>query len=131
MLKELIKEILREEIGSNAVSENKAINQHSITSSVIGKYVIVRSRNEGINAGYVVQADETGVVLKEARRLWYHRPVKKVVCWYEGVAKYGISADSKLSCKVSLKIIVEDYSMVLCSDEAKETIEKAESNEQS
>ena len=27
-----------------------------------GKYVICRTRNEGINAGFVIEADETGVI---------------------------------------------------------------------
>jgi len=129
MLKEMIKEILREELTGNSTTDTP--KSEALQSCMVGKYVVVRSRNEGINAGYVVVADSTGIVLRDARRLWYHKPIKKEVSWYEGVAEYGISEQSKLSCKVNTKVIVEDYSMVLCSDAARETIEKGASHEQS
>ena len=94
----------------------------TIASRMIGKKVIVRSRNEGINAGIVVLADETGVELKSCRRLWYHKPKNKNLAWYEGVAESGISDDSKVSGTVDSKIIIEEYSMTKCNDEAFKTI---------
>ena len=97
----------------------------------IGKYVIVRSRNEGINAGFVEMADSTGVVLKEARRIWYHKPKDKSLSWYEGVAVSGLSADSKLSGVVGQKVIIEDYSITLCTEIAQQSIQSAVSNAQS
>lgn len=102
-----------------------------IASSAIGKYVICRSRNEGINAGTVVAADETGVILKDARRIWYHRPADRKLSWYEGVAISGLSADSKVSASVSEKWIIEDYSLTMCSDEARASIEGATPHAQS
>jgi len=78
---------------------------------MIGKPVIVRSRNEGVNVGIVVLADETGVELKNARRLFYHRPKDTNLSWYEGVAESGISDNSKVSGTVRCKVIIEDYSM--------------------
>lgn len=96
----------------------------------IGKYVICRSRNEGVNAGVVVELDETGVILKDARRLYYHKPINKNVSWYEGVAKFGISDDSRLGTPIE-KIIVEDYSLTLCTAEAEKSIKEAKENEQS
>lgn len=86
-----------------------------ICDRFVGKYVIVRSQNEGINAGVVVDCDETGVVLKEARRIWYHRPADTSMAWYEGVALSGLGEGSKVSPTVSEKAIVEDYSITLCS----------------
>jgi hypothetical protein len=88
----------------------------------VGKYVIVRSHNEGINAGYVKEIDETGVVLSEARRIWYHKPADKSAAWYEGVSLYGLSSDSKVSVAVDMKVIVEDYSLTLCSPTAEGSI---------
>jgi len=96
----------------------------------VGKYVIVRSRNEGINAGEVLEYDETGIILKEARRLWYHKPNDKKTAWYEGVSVSGLSKDSKISCKVSEKAIVEEYSITLCSEKAELSIKEKESHEQ-
>ena len=109
---------------------NKTEN-NGITSDVVGKYVIVRSRNEGINAGLVKAADETGIVLTDARRIWYHKPKDKSVSWYEGVAKTGLSRDSKVSCAVEEKVIVESYSITFCTKEAETSIREMPSHGQS
>ena len=104
--------------------------EHGVASRMIGKNVIVRSRNEGINAGTVVAADETGVELKDCRRIWYHKPKNKSLSWYEGVAVSGVSIDSKVSGTVSSKVIIEDYSMTLCNDIAFISIMEATPNAQ-
>lgn len=89
--------------------------EETVASLMIGKYVIVRSRNEGINIGEVELADNTGIILKNSRRLYYHRPKDTSLSWYEGVAMSGISDDSKVSGTVNKKVIIEDYSMTECS----------------
>ncbi len=94
----------------------------SIYSRSIGKYVLVRSRNEGINAGFIVAADDTGIVLSEARRIWYHRPADET-SWYEGVANSGLRSDSKISAPVAEKTIVEDYSITVCTPDAQKSIQ--------
>ncbi|MCP4651726.1 MAG: hypothetical protein GY853_16815 [PVC group bacterium] len=85
--------------------------EKTIATTMIGKPVIVRSSNEGVNAGIVELADETGVVLVNVRRLHYHKPKDKSLSWYEGVAESGISEDSIVSGTVTRKVIVEKYSM--------------------
>lgn len=102
----------------------------NIFDRYIGKYVICRTRNEGINAGKVVVLDETGVVLEDSRRLYYHKPINKNVSWYEGVAKYGLDSSSKIGTEIE-KILVEDYSLTVCTKEAEESIRKAKDNAQS
>ena len=92
--------------------------EKSIASRMIGKNVLVRSRNEGINCGTVILADDTGVELKNARRLYYFRPKDADKAWYEGVAMSGLHSDSKVSNTVDVKVIIEDYSMTECSREA-------------
>lgn len=104
--------------------------EETISSISIGKKVICRTRNEGVNAGIVVLADETGVVLKDCRRIWYHKPKDKSVSWYEGIAETGISDDSKVSCTVSQKVIIEDYSLTICKDDAFKTIMELRPNAQ-
>lgn len=94
----------------------------NLASSMVGKYVIVRSRNEGINAGVVKAADKSGVILTDARRIWYHKPKDKAQAWYEGVANTGLSSDSRISSPVAEKVIIEDYSITLCTSEAEESI---------
>lgn len=95
--------------------------ENSMLKSYIGKYVICRTRNEGINAGVVVNIDETGVILKDCRRIWYHEPKDKKLSWYEGVSISGVSDNSKLSAPVE-KVIIEDYSLTLVTDEAEKSI---------
>ena len=90
----------------------------------VGKFVIVRSRNEGVNAGTVVSAEKGCVVLSQARRIWYHKPKDPAMAWYEGVANSGLSIDSKISVPVHQKCIVEDYSLTMCADTAKKSIEE-------
>lgn len=100
-----------------------------VYSGLVGKYVIVRSRNEGINAGKVVAADATGIKLNYCRRLWYHKPKEASQSWYEGVANTGVSSDSKLSHPVPEKVIAEAYSATECSEAARTSIEGAKGHE--
>ena len=112
-----------------ALFGNKESKQSSLRDRYIGKYVICRTRNEGINAGKVLALDETGVILEDARRLYYHKPLNKNMSWYEGVAKEGISSDSRLGVAIE-KIISEDYSLTVCTDVAEKSIRGAKDNEQ-
>lgn len=129
MKKELLMDLISLLVNSDEVASTK--KQSSIFKDAIGKYVLVRSRNEGLNAGTVLEADETGIVLKDARRIWYHRPADKSQSWYEGVSNSGLSSDSKISSPVSKKIIIEDYSITECTKEAILSIKGFKSNEQS
>jgi hypothetical protein len=103
----------------------------TVASTMIGKYAIIRSRNEGINAGTIIAADHTGVIIKNARRIWYHKPADKSQSWYEGVAISGLSSDSKISGSVAQKAIIEDYSVTICTDVAQKSIEAAHAHAQS
>ena len=102
----------------------------SMLQAYVGKYVIVRSSNEGINAGFVEELDETGIILSRARRIWYHKPKDRKTSWYEGVSVSGLSDDSKISCEVDKKVIVEKYSCTLCTKEAEMSIVNKETYEQ-
>jgi len=113
---------------------SEAINftgEESVASLSIGEKVIVRSRNEGINVGTVKMADETGVILTNARRIYYHKPLDVKLSWYEGVAMSGISHDSKISGTVSEKTIIEDYSMTKVTESAYKNMMEFTPNEQS
>jgi hypothetical protein len=105
-------------------------SDNQLYSGYIGQYVICRTRNEGINAGKVINLDETGVILEDARRLYYHKPKDKSLSWYEGVALKGLSDDSKIAAPVE-KLLAEDYSLTVCTKEAEKSIRGLETNEQS
>lgn len=114
----------------NINSAQESIKPMPMLDSMVGEYVIVRSRNEGINAGIVKALDDTGIILSEARRIWYHKPENKNMSWYEGVAESGLSSDSKVSPPVSEKAIIEDYSITVCSEIGKKSISGHKSHEQ-
>ena len=67
---------------SDAPEEVKSKSQSSFYDQYAGKHVIVRSRNEGINFGTVKVADNTGIVLSDCRRIWYHKPANNDYAWY-------------------------------------------------
>ena len=98
------------------------IRPSSITDSAIGEWVIIRSRNEGLNFGQLAEADHTGCVLNYAQRIWYHKPADTGQAWYEGVANSGLARDSKISPAVPQKIIIENYSITRCSASAVDSI---------
>jgi len=102
----------------------------SLSKVLVGKFVLVRSSNAGINAGTVVAADETGIILQNARRIWYHKPADKRLSWYEGVVVSGLSKDSKVSGTVPEKVIIEKYEALLCNDFAQKSIMGLDPNEQ-
>ena len=103
----------------------------SLFDDLKGKYVICRTKNEGINCGVVEMADETGCIIKDARRIWYHRPEDRNLSWYEGVAISGLSEDSSISNTIEKKIIVEDYSLTFCSPEAEKNLREKKTHAQS
>jgi len=123
--------ILASEVIETVVEHVTIDGGKSIAQRWHGKKVIVRSRNEGINAGIVVCADETGIEIKDCRRLYYHEPKDKAISWYEGVAQSGLGGSSKVSGTVDSKIIIEDYSLTLCTDEAFDSIMEWTPNAQS
>ena len=121
-VKEAIKEMMIEQ--TNGEESPKAIR--GIFNHWLGKYVICRSRNEGVNFGKVEQLDASGVELSECRRLWYHKPIKG--SWYEAVAEHGLADESELSAAVS-KLIIEDYSLTECNEAAAAQISSMKSHE--
>ncbi len=120
-----------EDLTLKQINEIKAMTSSETSTNMlkkyIGKYVICRTRNEGLNVGYVKDLDETGVILTDARRAWYHRPADDS-SWYEGVANNGLSENSKISEPVE-KVIIEDYSLTICSEKAEKSLINAKSYE--
>ena len=118
-----IKYIPKDSANDELISLLKQLNNGEGFHPPVGSYVICRSYNEGINAGILVYSDEKVCVMEKARRLHCHTPKDSDVAWYEGVAATGLREDSntRVSTPV-IKYIFEQYSLTLCSDEAKESI---------
>ena len=121
---------LQKLLGGALSSSSVASVNGNIFNDVIGRYVIVRSRNEGINVGYVRALDETGIVITNVRRLYYHKPLDLKMSWYEGIATSGCSSDTKISNEVEEKYIIEDYSITMCTKEAEDVLRNAKTNKQ-
>jgi len=122
MKEELIVKLVEMLLGDSPKTEDK-------TKPAIGRYVIVRSRNEGVNFGKVVDYDDRSIHIVEAQRLHSFAPDDKCDAWYEGVANSGISSSSDISME-SEKIIVEDYSTTFCSQRCVESIKAHKPHEQ-
>jgi len=112
------------------IGESQASDPSNMRAPWIGKYVICRSLNEGVNAGKVLALDDTGVIIEDARRLHFHHPDDRSLSWYEGVAASGLGSDSRVSSP-QLKLITEDYSLTLCSEQAEQSIRNYPTNQQS
>ena len=116
----LIDKLINSSAGDQVVDKSAA--PIDVKHDLIGEYVIVRSRNEGVNAGIVSSISNGSVSLKQCRRLWWFKPKSNKSSWYEGVSIHGLSNDSKVSEPVQLKVICEDFSITVCTKEAKESI---------
>lgn len=120
----------KEFVEKDSITNNTSCytDKDSLHSFSIGKKVICRGYISGINVGIVKAADKNGVILENARRLWYHEPSDSNLSWYEGVSISGLSDSSKISPTVPIKIIIEKYELTFCNDEAFESIMKKETN---
>lgn len=90
----------------------------------IGEYCIIRCRDAGVHAGYLVDYNGREVVLKGSRRLWYWKC--KDGHTLSGVAVHGISTDSKIASIVPGAIVLPEACEILpCTQTSKESIENA------
>ena len=83
-------------------------------------YVIVRSRDSGCHAGFLISQEGTNVTLRNARRLWYWEGAATL----SQLAMEGTSKpDScKFPCEVSL-IIVLGCCEIISAEAARESIQ--------
>jgi hypothetical protein len=93
-------------------------------SPLTGKYVIVRCRDAGVHAGVLVDNDNREAIVKDSRRLWYWKPAngKK---YLSGVAISGLDEKSKVGAVIPLHHLTETCELILCTDEAAESIRSA------
>ena len=94
------------------------------------KYAVVRSRNQGVMAGYVVDITGQAVTLKKARQLW--RWSSKFVL--TDLAEYGINEEDNclFSCESSQdSVMLEACGVLYCTLKAGESIRsvKAQDND--
>jgi hypothetical protein len=84
------------------------------------KYVIIRTQNAGVFAGYLKSRDGQEVVLKQARRLWYWSGA----CSLSQLAMEGTKKadDCKFAMEVDNIELTQVIEIIDCTQEAKDNI---------
>ena len=88
-----------------------------------GKYVIVRCRDAGVHAGYLVSIKDRTVVLKDSRRLWYWKATGSSHT-LSGVAKHGISSESKIPPTVATIHLLDACEVISTTKACRKSIEE-------
>ena len=89
-------------------------------NGMVGEFVIVRCRDAGVHAGFLVSHNGRECVLKESRRLWYWKPANGAA-FLSGVATEGLHKDSKVGAPIDVHL-TENCEIIRCTDEARESI---------
>jgi hypothetical protein len=89
-------------------------------NELIGEYVIVRCRDAGVHAGFLVKWDGREVTLKESRRLWYWKAGGGEHS-LSGVARHGLS-DGKIAGPVDLIVLPEACEIISTTSTARSSI---------
>ena len=90
--------------------------ESNIITAVVGKYCVIRGRGFGVFAGTVEAVDDTCVLVKNARRLWYWDGAASI----SQIAAEGVKNPN--GCKFSVpveSIVLRDWIEVIpCADQA-------------
>ncbi len=108
-----------------ALMFEKPSGKRGLVHRFVGEKVIVRSVGAGVHFGTLVSKSGTDVHLKNSRRLW------KWICakgdFLSGVAKYGITDESKVGCEIDLDVL-NVCEIIRCTPEAARSIEQVKSH---
>ena len=114
MLKELIKEILKEELTGE--SETKVDQVDTITKHLIGKICMFRTYSAGVHFGELISKNNQECLVRDSRRIWYWAKANSL-------SQLAMEGDKDLSnCKIAmtLPLIVLDQviEVIPMSDDA-------------
>lgn len=86
------------------------------------KYVVIRSKDAGCHAGYLLKDNETSVELVNSRRLWYWSGA----CSLSQLAMEGVNKadDCKFAMELPYLKIINHCEIIHASDIARESIEQ-------
>ncbi len=93
---------------------------------LVGKPVIVRSRDSGVHYGYLEYNEGRTVQLKNSRRMWRWWAAKQMTL--SAVAEFGLNHDKDLRIQNVLDTIriLDACEIIPCSEEAVRSIESVE-----
>ena len=113
--------------GVNYVMEHKEVDltksEDGINSYLIGNYVVVRCKDAGVHAGYLIDYKERVAVLSKSKRLWYWKAAKN--SFLSAVAVHGITDESKTGDVIETIILTETCEIIGCTEEARFKIQNA------
>lgn len=90
----------------------------------IGKYVVVRTREAGVHAGFLKSRQDRICELTESRRLWYWK-VANNGAFLSGVATEGLDhKQSKVGAPIDI-LLTENCEIIACSEKAAQSIAQA------
>lgn len=94
--------------------------KENINDSILGKYVIVRTRYAGVFCGYLEEKKGCEVILKDARRMWRWWAKKSISL--SGCALYGIKQDKSKICSPVKALWSEAAEIIPVTDVSKESL---------
>lgn len=90
-------------------------------------YVIVRCRDAGVHAGYLVKIKGRKAVLTQARRLWYFRVPMGSPSFLSGVALDGLAEGCKIGAPINVTL-TETCEIIECTEKARKSIVEYETH---
>ena len=81
------------------------------------KYVMVRTQNAGVFAGYLKEKNGESIILKQARRMWYWSGA----CSLSQLAMEGTKkvSDCKFPCEVDTIELLQVIEIIDCTEDAR------------
>lgn len=98
----------------------------SPASRLIGRYVIVRSRDSGVHAGVLSSINGRHVSLTDSRRLWYWQAAKEHTL--SAVSLHGLASGSKIASAVSQIEILDACEIIPATEAACDSIKGMKSH---
>ena len=131
MLKQLIKEILSEEliVSEQTESEKKKVS----VNPFLGKPVLIRHHKMGVNTGILLSHDSENFYLKNSRKVWRWAPKKSIAL--ESLAVNGPDPSRTRATAIALSVAIPKNEhfcgMILLSDNVFDEIQSLVESEQS
>jgi hypothetical protein len=119
-------ELLIKNNDSGEHHKNETSSQFSVGGGdYVGDYVIVRTLNAGVFAGYLVDMKYGVAQLRDSVRLWrWHSDEGENAIALSGVAKYGLATGkAKVDSKLDKHIVIGVIEVIPTTDSAKKSIE--------
>ena len=106
--------------------ESLMSNSETKVDPLVGKPVIVRSRDSGVHFGYLEYNEGRTVQLKDTRRMWRWWAAKQMTL--SAVAEFGLNPERDLRIQNTLSTIriLDACEIIPCSEEAVKSIQSVE-----